>query len=232
MNRNLKLMLASVVAVALLGSGLLGAAAFAQTPTPPAGQTPPGGDLRPGDVFWTTLASKLGVSVDSLKVAFRDAAKAVVAQRVKDGTLRVKQDAADKLNQRLDKMPLNQPPFPIVPQRKGPSPKERLTFQVDNLMLDTAANTLGMNPRDLMKELRDGMTLAEIAQQKGVDPNKVKTAMLAAVNTRIDEAVKNGKITEDKAKELESKIAAKLDLTQRFPLPGKQKSPQGRWPKP
>lgn len=229
---NLKLMLASVVAVVLLGSGLLGAAAFAQTPTPPTGQTPPGGDLRPGDVFWTTLASKLGVSVDSLKAAFRDAAKAVVAQRVKDGTLRVKQDVADKLNQRIDKMPLNQPPFPVVPQRKGPSPKEKLTFQAGNLMLDTAANVLGMSPRDLMKELRNGMTLAEIAQQKGVDPNKVKTAMLAAVNTRIDEAVKNGKITEDKAKELESKIAEKLDLTQRFPLPGKAKSPQGRWPKP
>ena len=231
MNRNLKLTLASVVAVALLGSGLLGVAAFAQTPTPPTGQTPPGEDLRPGDVFWTTLASKLGVSVDSLKAAFRDAAKAVVAQRVKDGKL--EQDVADKLNQRLDKMPLNQPPFPTlrVPHRKGPSPKEKLTSQAGSLMLDTAANTLGKSPRDLMKKLRDGMTLAEIAQQKGVDPNKVKTAMLAAVNTRIDEAVKNGKITQDKAKELESKIAEKLDLTQRFPSPGK-KSPQGRWPKP
>jgi len=224
MNRNLKLVLASAAAVALLGGGLLGAVAFAQTPTPPAGQTP-------GDVFWTTLASKLGVSVDTLKAAFRDAAKAVVAQRVKDGAL--KQDVADQLNQRIDKMPLNQPPFPTLraPERKGPSPQEKLMAQATKLMLDAAANALDMSPRDLMGELRDGMTLAEIAQQKGVDSNKVKTAMLTVVNTRIDEAVKNGKLTEDKAKELKAKIAEKLDLTQRFPLPDKPKSPQGRWPK-
>ena len=215
MNKPLKLILASVVAVVLLGGGLLGAVAFAQTPTPPTSQTPPDGDLRLGDVFWTTLASKLGVSVDNLKTAFRDAAKAVVAQRVKDDTLRA------KLNQRIDKMPLDQPPLPILPHRKGPSPKEKLALQAGNLMLDTAANALGMSPRDLMKELRDGMTLAEIAKQKSADLDKLKTAMLAAVNTRIDEAVKNGKITEDKAKELKTKIAEKLDLTRRFPLPGK-----------
>jgi len=229
MNRKLKLVAASILAVTLLGSSLLGAVALAQTPTPPTAQT--SGEPGPGDVFWTTLASKLGVSVDNLKAAFRDAAKAVVAQRVKDGKL--KQELADKLSQRIDKMPLNQPPFPILPHRRGPSPMEKLTAQTSKLMLDAAANTLGMSPTDLLQELRDGMTLAEIAQQKGVDSNKVKTAMLAAVNARIDEAVKNGKLAQDKAAELKSKIAEKLDLTKRFPAQAKQriKPPQGRWPK-
>lgn len=214
MSRKLKFVVASLVAAVLLGSGLLGAVAWAQTPTPPAGESP-------GDVFWATLADKLGVSVDNVKAAFRDAAKAVVAQRVKDGKL--SQDSADKLNQRIDKMPLNQPPLPLpgALQRKGASLKEKLLVQSTRLMLDAAANTLGMSPRDLAAELRDGMTLAEIAGQKGVDPNKVRTAMLAAVNTRIDEAVKNGRIAEDKAQELKAKIAEKLDLTKRFQLPGK-----------
>ena len=91
-------------------------------------------------------------------------------------------------------------------------------------MLDTAANTLGMSPRDLLGELRDGLTLAEIAQQKGVDPNKLKTAMLAAVNARIDEAVKNGRLTQDKADELKAQLAEKLDLSKRFPLRKPKKS--------
>lgn len=222
MNRKVRLIVALVVTVALLGGGLLGAVAFAQTPTPPTGQTP-------GDVFWTTLASKLNVSVDTLKAAFRDAAKAAVAQSLKDGKL--KQGQADKLNQRIDTMPLDQPPVPFLPHRKDPAPKGRLALEASKLMLNAAANVLGIGPDDLMKELRDGMTLAQIAQQKGVDPDKLKKAMLDTVNARIDQAVKNGKLSQDQANELKARIAERLDLTKRFPLPG-PKLPQGRGPKP
>ena len=88
MNRMTKTLIASLMAVVLLGSGLLGGVALAQTPTPP---NPPSSQSAespsPGDVFWSALAAKLNVSVDNLKAAFRDAAKAVVAQRVKDGKL-------------------------------------------------------------------------------------------------------------------------------------------------
>jgi uncharacterized membrane protein len=200
------IIIASVVAFVLLAGGLLGAVAFAQTPTP-QGQ-------KPGDVFWTTLASKLNVSQDALKAAFRDAAKAVVAQAVKDG--KVKQDQADKLNQRIDQMPLDTVPLPVVPQNKAKLASLKQ-------MLDAAANTLGMSPRDLMEELRDGLTLEQIAQQKGVDPNKLKTTMLAVPFSRIDEAVKNGKITQDKADELKAKLEQQIDMSKRFPLPKPRK---------
>jgi uncharacterized membrane protein len=132
MQRRTKLIIASVAAVILLGGGLAGAIAFAQTPTPPTGQTP-------GDVFWTTLASKLSVSADTLKAAFRDAAKAVVAQRVQAGKL--SQDQADQLNQRIDKLPLDRPPLPILPLKRGSSPQEKIATAVSKLMSDTAANT-------------------------------------------------------------------------------------------
>jgi hypothetical protein len=168
-------------------------------------------------VFWSALAAKLNVSVDNLKAAFRYAAKAVVAQRVKDGKL--PQTQADKLNQRIDQLPLKGMPLPILPQRTGPTPRQRIAAAASKLMLDTAANTLGMSSRDLQGELRDGLMLAEIAQQKGIDLNKLKTVMLAAANTRIDEAVKNGRLTQDKANELKAKLDKQLDLNKRFPLP-------------
>ena len=223
MNRRTKTLIASLMAVVLLGSGLWGGVALAQTPTPP---NPPGSPSAaspsPGDVFWSALAAKLGTNIDNLKAAFRDAAKAVVAQRVKENKLT--QTQADQLNQRIDKMPLKGMPLPILPQRKGPTPQQKITAAAGKLMLDTAANTLGLSPRDLQGELRDGLTLAEIAQQKGVAPDKVKTAMLTATNARIDEAVKNGKLAQDKANELKAKLAGKLDLNKRFPLPKLPKS--------
>lgn len=222
MNRMTKTLIASLMAVVLLGSGLLGGVALAQTPTPP---NPPSSQSAespsPGDVFWSALAAKLNVSVDNLKAAFRDAAKAVVAQLVKDGKLT--QTQADKLNQRIDKLPLKGMPLPILPQRKGPTPQQRIAAAASRLMLDTAANTLGMSSSDLQGELRDGLTLAEIAQQKGIDLSKLKTAMLAAANTRIDEAVKNGRLTPDKANELKAKLDKQLDLNKRFALPKPKK---------
>ena len=223
MNRMTKTLIASLMAVVLLGSGLLGGVALAQTPTPPnPPSSQPATPPSPGDVFWSALAAKLNVSVDNLKAAFRDAAKAVVAQRIKDGKLT--QAQADQLNQRIDKLPLKGMPLPILPQRKGPTPRQKIAAAASKLMLDTAANTLGMSPRDLLGELRDGLTLAEIAQQKGNDLSKLKTAMLAAANTRIDEAVKNGRLTQDKANELKAKLDKQLDLNKRFPLP-KPKNP-------
>jgi hypothetical protein len=226
MHLRTKTLIASLMAVMLLGNGLWGGIALAQTPTPP---NPPSGQSAaspsPGDVFWSALAAKLGTNIDNLKAAFRDAAKAVVAQRVKDGTLRITQAQADQLNQRIDRLPLKGVPFPISPRRQGQTPQQKIAAAAGKLMLDAAANTLGMSPRDLLGELRDGLTLAEIAQQKGVDPTKLKTAMLAAVNARIDEAVKNGRLTQDKANELKVKLDKQFDLSKRFPLPKQQVKP-------
>jgi polyhydroxyalkanoate synthesis regulator phasin len=221
MKRWTKFSVAMTVVVVLLAGGAFALVASAQAPTPPAGSTP-------GDVFWATLAAKLNVSQDTLKSAVRDAAKAVVAEGVKAG--KFNQEQADKLNQRIDKLPLNQVPLPMMPLQRGPSPQQKMQAERLKVMLDSAANTLGMSPSDLIKELRDGLTLGQIAQQKGVDPNKVRAAMLSVLTERIDQAVKNGKMTQDKANELTAKLEKQVDLNKRFQLPGK--SPQDKPPKP
>ena len=211
MKRWMKFSIAIAAVVVLMAGGAFALIASAQTPTPPAGQ-------KPGDVFWTTLAAKLNVSQDALKSAVRDAAKAVAAEGVKAGKLT--QEQADKLNERIDKMPLDKAPFPVLPQRL-PASQQKAQIATWKVMLDSAANTLAMSPRDLLAELRDGMTLGEIAQQKGVDPNKLKAAMLAVPYARIDEAVKNGKMTQDKANELKARLEKQVDLNKRIPIPGK-----------
>ena len=218
MQRWTRFSLAIVVAAVLVVSGAFALVASAQTPTPPTG-------MKPGDVFWATLAAKLNVSQDALKSAFRDAAKAVVADGVKAG--KFKPEQADKLDKRIDKLPLNKAPLAILPSRQK---SQAATLKV---MLDSAANTLGMSPGDLVKQLRDGLTLGQIAQQKGVDPDKVRAAMLSVPTARVDEAVKNGKLTQDKAAELKARLEKQVDLNRRIQVPARQpvNPPQGKAPK-
>jgi hypothetical protein len=58
--------------------------------------------------------------------------------------------------------------------------------------LDAAAGALGMERSDLVQELRDGKTIAQVAQEKNVDVNTVIDAMVAPVRDRITKIVNEG----------------------------------------
>jgi hypothetical protein len=46
-------------------------------------------------------------------------------------------------------------------------------------VLKVAADTLGMKPADLLQELKDGKSIADVAKEKGVDEQKVVDAIVA-----------------------------------------------------
>ncbi len=53
--------------------------------------------------------------------------------------------------------------------------------------LDVAAETIGISADDLLAALRDGQTIAEVAEANGVDPQDVTDAMVEQAKTRIEE---------------------------------------------
>ena len=61
--------------------------------------------------------------------------------------------------------------------------------------LDAAAVVLGMEPEDLMAEVRDGKTLTEIAEERGVDPQAVEDAMVEQMEQRLQQAEEDGTLT-------------------------------------
>jgi hypothetical protein len=79
-------------------------------------------------------------------------------------------------------------------------------------VFDAAAKALGMSTDDLRAALRDGKSIADIAKDKQVDPSKVVDAVVAAVQADLDQAVKDGKLTQSQADEklqnLRSRITA------------------------
>jgi len=197
-----KIAMAVMAAVLLLS---LSTTAFAQTPTPPTEPTSP----TPGETFWQTLAGKLGVTVSKLQQAVRDTLKEMVSKALKDGKLT--QSQADKATTRIDEMPLDKMPFgQFLRERRAPVGAR---FAIDKVALEAAAEKLGVTAQDLMTELRDGKSLADLAKEKNVSADDLKTAMINAVNAEVDQAVKDGKLTQTQADNIKAQIA-KIDLDQ------------------
>lgn len=76
--------------------------------------------------------------------------------------------------------------------------------------IKTAADTIGIQPKDLVTELRSGKSVADVANEHNVDPQKVVDAIVAKIDAKLDEAVTNGKITQERADELKAKAPEKV----------------------
>jgi len=72
--------------------------------------------------------------------------------------------------------------------------------------MEAAAEALGMTTDELKAQLQDGKTLAEIATDQGVDRQALVDALVASATERIDQAVADGKVTQEKADELKAKL--------------------------
>jgi polyhydroxyalkanoate synthesis regulator phasin len=111
---------------------------------------------------------------------------------VEDGTLT--QDQADAVADALrDARPDHFPGF-------GPW-SGRGPFAVGGSLLEEAADTIGIEVDDLLDAVRDGQTIAEVAEGEGVDPQTVIDAIVAQARERLDEAVADGRIDQEDADE-------------------------------
>lgn len=68
----------------------------------------------------------------------------------------------------------------------------------------------GMSLKDLTAALRSGKSLGDIATANGKTPAGLIAALTAAVNTRIDQAVTDKKITPEQAATLKAKVSAEV----------------------
>lgn len=65
--------------------------------------------------------------------------------------------------------------------------------------LSVAATALGMTEADLMTELKDGKSIADVASAKGVEVDTVIDALYADMKAHIDAHVSEGKLTQEQA---------------------------------
>jgi hypothetical protein len=215
MNRKLLMTVGAVAIVTLLLVALLGTPVVgAQTPTTPTPETPAAKTPKPtlGQNFWQALADRLNVTVEQLRQAVQDAAKDTIQRALGDG--RLTQEQADRLNERVDTWQGRGAPFGFFgPHGFRPKVWDRFAFKarLGQSGFEAAAKTLGMTTQDLMAELRSGKSLADLADEKKVDQATLKAAIVSAAKADIDAALANGRLTQQQADQLKSRLD-QLDL--------------------
>lgn len=222
------LMISGAAGMLLSQGGMLTSVAYAQTGTPPSSTTqtatnPPqqGGMSEMLNAFWSSLASRLGLSVDDLKAKVVEAQKKAIAQAVTAGTLTRAQ--ADEIEQRMGTDP-QAVPF-LHEFRGGPGGhgngapangvvgiRSGIPGSLD--MLAAVATALNLKPADLSAQLQSGKTLAEITKAQNVVEATVKQAIVDAAKAQIQRELEYGVITQAQADQRLSILTVdRIDLT-------------------
>ncbi len=136
------------------------------------------------------VADKLGVSEDELKVAIEEARDETIDEAVADG--RLTEGQAERL-------------------REGGFPFHRRLHRAGGHILDAAADVLGMEKDDLVAELREGNSLADVAAVQGIDVDGFKAQLLPEVQADIVAKVADGTITQEQADRLSEGLEERID---------------------
>lgn len=88
-------------------------------------------------------------------------------------------------------------------------------WHVDDAVLATASEALGITPEELTAALADGQSIADIADTEGVDVQTVIDALVATYTERIEAGLADGTLTEEQATarlaELEAFVTAEVE---------------------
>lgn len=151
--------------------------------------------------FMEKLAANLGVDQGKLQEALKQTGLQMVDEAVQQGRLTTEQ--AEKIKQRIE----NGQFFPLGPFH-GPGPGREPGFKkgFGGKNLDVLAEALGMSTDELKAQLRQGKKIADLAQEKGLTVEQLRQKLLEAKIQAIQQAVKEGKISPEKADQLIEKM--------------------------
>ncbi len=93
--------------------------------------------------------------------------------------------------------------------------------------LSTAAEALGMTAEELRTALKEGQTIAQVAESKGVDVQTVIDALVAARKAKLDEKVAAGEITQAEADEKLAKATERITELVNNGFPERAERPTG-----
>jgi polyhydroxyalkanoate synthesis regulator phasin len=192
-----------VTAAAALAVVLGGGAALAAT-----------GSTTPGSNFLGDVAKRLGISQDKLEDAIKDATIARIDAAVAAGDITKEEGDALKERVRSGDVPAILPSFRGPRLGVGPLGHDGV-FDLYHFagtdLLDTAADYLGMTEAAVREALRDGKSLADLAEDKGKPVAGLKNALRDAIRKDADKAVEDGELTKRQADRLVEKFSETVD---------------------
>ena len=161
-------------------------------------------------------AKRLDVTPDKLRDALSAAQDAQLDQAVKDGDLTQKQADAIKEARKDSGRVLAGPglrggpgPHGVLKLHGGPGPLGK-GFGVRFELFEDLAKALGTTEQKLKGQLRDGKSVADIAKANGKTLADVRSAVRAALKTRLDKAVADGDLTRKQADHMLDRVSEKV----------------------
>lgn len=184
----------SAILAGVLAVGL--ASAQTSTPEPSATGTPENLATR----FKEGLAGHLGISVDELNAALDATQYDLIDQAVADG--KITEAEAERLKENVD-AGHNLLPFAGA--------RGRIAHGVKIELVQSTADVLGVDVSVVTDSLKNGDSLADIANANGMDTADFETALLADIKSKLDEKVSNGDITQEQADRLYDCLSENID---------------------
>lgn len=86
-----------------------------------------------------------------------------------------------------------------------------LRAEIRHGAIKVVTDTLGVSRQDLRAALKGGQTLSQYTTSLGKDPKTVVDALTNAATTKLDQLVSAGKITQQRADTVKSKLPARID---------------------
>ncbi|MET0903626.1 MAG: hypothetical protein ABWZ52_10335, partial [Acidimicrobiales bacterium] len=160
-------------------------------------------------------AEAIGITEDELRAALADGqsirqvaeANGVEVQTVIDAMVAA---ATDRLEAAIETLPERM--TEVVEREglpdRGPGHGGRGHFGAG---LDAAAEAIGITSEELRAALRDGSTIAELAETNGVEVQTVIDALVADAGAAIDQAMANGRLTEERAAEIKANLPERFE---------------------
>jgi polyhydroxyalkanoate synthesis regulator phasin len=174
--------------------------------------------------FLGRVAEKLGIGEDELRSAVTEAEQDIIDEQVAEGKLSEEQGEA--LKERIESGDLLAPlrgrlagprarfcdsVFGCIRERVCNGASDCVDGRVRDHTAEAAATVLGLELEELVDELKDGKTLAEVAEEQGMAVDKLTAAMLPEVRQELDALVAEGKLTEEQADAIYGRVEENID---------------------
>jgi hypothetical protein len=190
----------AVAATVLLGLAAL-AISVGASAQEPQGTPPAGGSAR----FADRVAANLGVTPDALRQAVKDAALQAVDEAESSG--RITSEQAEAARERINSgkgLGLRG----LVHRHHQRA--ERLAA-VRRGIIESSATAIGIEPAELRDQLRNGESIASVAESHGVTVDDVEAQITSDAEEKLTQAVENGRITEERKQQVLDKLNERLD---------------------
>jgi uncharacterized protein YidB (DUF937 family) len=167
-------------------------------------------DQTSGTSFLDRVAQKLGIDTPKLQDAVKSAANDEVDAAVQRGDLT--QQQADKIKQQIANGKLPGFNGPLFAKRGRGGNAFEGGFGFFGAEASKLADFLGISPDQLKTELRaKDATLASVAQAHGKSRDDLKSFLTDQAKAQLDQAVSNGKITQQQEDSMLSALSSRLD---------------------